>query len=618
MAADEFYQKTIGKCLNRDKIKLWEPPYTQPDGSKGEIPGDVVKKYASELNITESHVLAVFESLRLHALQKLAEREKFRNSGLATVRIKVPGNHFRQAEKGIQAVELDLNLPGTELRKQVAAMLDHRSQNFKMICSGRVLADEITLQEQNVKNGSQILVLCLKVTESEAREDDKISAELQDFRHAAELLSNRAELDYDEMDIQIADQSGKPIQLPSGEKKALTLAMALHEKGRQAVKKKNIALALPLLLEADRAFKQCRSAILDSVDNYAILCLDIVWCYLCLKQVEDLPDAEERLQSSENFFKKSYGSDLERLMAVKGSSGEEVALFMKLHLLQGIVAFHQQRVQQAASLLAKAEAELQRLDIDEDKINTVMSMGFSEGETRLSLRACDGNIQNAVAHIMKRREEKKENAKKLKKERRKKRLAHHLGKTANGANVNIVVYENLVGMGYPKGAAAEALRQANNDLNLALEVLQQHPEFLDLPDPEPRKDVRITDAMIAQVTSMGFELEMAHRALQKHNGDVPKAIEELVNTGGNLPPVSPSDDVPGAYLDGVPGTSSGLGAASGKQGKSEEQLKEEREAIDRLVSDLPEDEEDYLDITLEEEKQFLQEYKTLLISVQTK
>ena len=41
-------------------------------------------------------------------------------------------------------------------------------------------------------------------------------------------------------------------------------------------------------------------------------------------------------------------------------------------------------------------------------------------------------------------------------------------------------------------------------------------------------------------------------------------------------------------------------------------LKDEKETTDNLVSDLPTDEEDYLDITFTEEAQFLQEYKTLL------
>ena len=36
--------------------------------------------------------------------------------------------------------------------------------------------------------------------------------------------------------------------------------------------------------------------------------------------------------------------------------------------------------------------------------------------------------------------------------------------------VSVQIYENLVAMGFQKGAAAEALRQSNNDPNLALEV----------------------------------------------------------------------------------------------------------------------------------------------------
>ena len=38
MDSDEHYQKQLGVRLNRDKIKLWEPPYTNTDGSKGDLP----------------------------------------------------------------------------------------------------------------------------------------------------------------------------------------------------------------------------------------------------------------------------------------------------------------------------------------------------------------------------------------------------------------------------------------------------------------------------------------------------------------------------------------------------------------------------------------------------
>lgn len=49
--------------------------------------------------------------------------------------------------------------------------------------------------------------------------------------------------------------------------------------------------------------------------------------------------------------------------------------------------------------------------------------------------------------------------------------------------------------------------------------------------------------------------------------------------------------------------------------KTPEQRKEEKEAIDRLVSDLPENEEDYLDMTLDEEREFLTEYLVFVKSL---
>lgn len=114
--------------------------------------------------------------------------------------------------------------------------------------------------------------------------------------------------------------------------------MTLHEKGRSALKKEDYASALIFFLDADKEFRydnfnlfqhwikfvfcsQCNSALLNSVDNYALLDLDIAWCYLCLQSFAHLPEAEQRLHRCEERFHKSYGSNLERLMAVKGTTG---------------------------------------------------------------------------------------------------------------------------------------------------------------------------------------------------------------------------------------------------------------------------------------------------------
>ncbi|VDI18110.1 Hypothetical predicted protein [Mytilus galloprovincialis] len=313
---------------------------------------------------------------------------------------------------------------------------------------------------------------------------------------------------------------------------------------------------------------------------------------------------------SEDCFIRSYGSNFERLNAVKGGSGTELALFMRLHLLQGIVAFHQHRLQDARRLLSKAEFELQHLVVDSEKLTEVMTMGFNEREARLGLRASAGHIEQAVAHIMQRKEEKKGISKKIKEERRKKRIQKSLGLTANKDKVNVDSYEMLTNMGFGGGAAAEALRQANNDVGQALEVLEKHPEFLSLPDPE-HKDITITDEMLAQVYSLGFDPEMAREALKLHAGSIQKAIDELIRSGGILARSSSEGSSDGSSADSSPEA----GPSNINKTEEKKRKKEEKEALQDFMSDLPEDEEDYLDLTLTEEEQFLKEYKSLVDSL---
>ncbi|KAL5005641.1 hypothetical protein ScPMuIL_016799 [Solemya velum] len=123
----------------------------------------------------------------------------------------------------------------------------------------------------------------------------------------------------------------------------------------------------------------------------------------------------------------------------------------------------------------------------------------------------------------------------------------------------------------------------------------------------------ITDDMISQVVAMGFPVDMVRVVLSKHRGDVTKATEELLASGGMI---SIPDGV-GVSSSSVSSPTSPTSTSSASSPlKSPSQLLEEKKAIDDLVSDIPEDEEDYLDLTLQVESQFLHEYKTLLESLE--
>lgn len=67
--------------------------------------------------------------------------------------------------------------------------------------------------------------------------------------------------------------------------------------------------------------RYCRSDILEKVDNYALVNLDIVWTYLHLQSLHCLNDAEDRLKLCEQVFLRTYGASLERVETIKGTTG---------------------------------------------------------------------------------------------------------------------------------------------------------------------------------------------------------------------------------------------------------------------------------------------------------
>merc|ERR1712226_1483207 len=100
---DEQLIERVRNKLNSQKVKLWLSPYTNEDGSKGEISEEFLGIFGEGLGISNENVAIILEDLRQHALKKLAAKRKFQEEGIATLNVKLAGNvsdDLKQYTKG--------------------------------------------------------------------------------------------------------------------------------------------------------------------------------------------------------------------------------------------------------------------------------------------------------------------------------------------------------------------------------------------------------------------------------------------------------------------------------------------------------------------------------------
>jgi len=279
---------------------------------------------------------------------------------------------------------------------------------------------------------------------------------------------------------------------------------------------------------------------------------------------------------------------------IKGTTGNEEALMLRLDILQGIVAFHLGRTKEARIQLKKAGIQLQMLAVSESELMEVVSMGYSVPEARLGLRAAKGDVAKAVELILRRKEEREKVRKEEEEERERDKLRKRLGRCANGSWVNLGYFKTLVGMGFTESVAAAALSQADNSLNKAVQLLQEEPDLVAIAAEERMSKARLeslaepSEEMVAQVVSLGYDPEMARIAL-KNEGSVEGAVDRLVEGGGTV-------------IDSE---------ISRKRRRSKEK-QEDQQAYQRIKESVSENEEDYLDLDLVEEGEYLEKYMALI------
>jgi len=235
-----------------------------------------------------------------------------------------------------------------------------------------------------------------------------------------------------------------------------------------------------LFSEAERAMKLCDQRWLEISDNYALLLLDAVWATLLkhaadrnLDKIASQREAADRLAEARKLLRTLHGADWQRL-GQRDDTGPQQAVWVRLFVLQGALAFHRGEIDDARSHFERAEKLRQKLVLgpeDDGKIAQLLSMGFGSHESRAALLACAKDQNRAVARVLKRRADRqaaldaKRQQDKLRKELR------AFGKTPSGAVVNAEAVAMLESIGYARVLAAEALRRADNDADAALTLL---------------------------------------------------------------------------------------------------------------------------------------------------
>eukprot|EP01116_Phalansterium_solitarium_P020986 TRINITY_DN6378_c0_g1_i1.p1 TRINITY_DN6378_c0_g1~~TRINITY_DN6378_c0_g1_i1.p1 ORF type:complete len:531 (+),score=95.35 TRINITY_DN6378_c0_g1_i1:1429-3021(+) len=497
---------------------------------------------------------------------------------------------------------------GLQLKQEIATLSSIPVDGQKLLACGKFIKNDATLAEQGIKTNTKILVI------KEAAPDQKQAvaaisqpSAVDRMAQAALELAKRAidnDIGNDERVFELVDQNGKPIRLSPEDETGLKVGMALYEKGKTFLKNGDYQTAVEFFSEADRNFSKCNPKFVASVDNYGMLCLDLAWCYYKMQDIKNLQDAQWRLQRATQSLQSSHGKDMERLQAVKGVIGPDLVIYIRLHLLQAILFFYQGRMTSAASYLERAEQEIERLRVDPDAMVALMSMGFSERESRLGLRA-NRILEGAATFILQRREKKEALLAEERRQAAERRARRRYGKTADGQWIDVNLAKSLPKLGFDAKLVLEALRQTNNNQELAINLLTQSPHLLQVKDKAV--DQRAFDAEVQQLQAMGFSASSALGTLRAVSGSLERALELLISGQGvDLPDAA--DAAAGSSTEPTPADA----AVPAKPAETAEERLAKQQAEDDLVEDLAtaeEDEDSYLDVQFDEEEQILREFK---------
>eukprot|EP01125_Pyxidicula_operculata_P012633 TRINITY_DN4155_c0_g1_i3.p1 TRINITY_DN4155_c0_g1~~TRINITY_DN4155_c0_g1_i3.p1 ORF type:complete len:579 (+),score=169.03 TRINITY_DN4155_c0_g1_i3:63-1799(+) len=564
-------------------------------------------------------------------------------------------------QKEWDEVQCSGQMTGLELKKILSSKCQIPVDNMKVLCAGKYLQDNLTVSEQKLGSNSKLLIQYKRSEEEQQKITEKIEQAEKTSRlvKAAEVVASRTDESDDKYYFEVENQDGVGLNINGEDKKLLIVAMSLHEKGQKMITKEkimmsnntNIETGIKLLYEADNNFLKIKDeSLLKKIDNYARLNLDILWGLLKSGNNKELHNEYQRLDVADRFFKSAYGEKNERLIQFKGEFNPESIVYVRINLLKAIFAIEKGDINVAKRYMYESENQIKELSISEDLIVPLLNMGFDTKESRIALRSTKKNIDRAIQWLIEYNEKKQEKQRKRIELKQQRKLQRSFGKTKGGQWIDLNHLNNLKLWGYQENISVQALKQTDNDIHLALNLLNEK-SYLDLlklanKDNNNKKKtnnkkkknnnnivINESDVQIL-VRTYGFPENLSRGTLRKAMGNMDRATNMILDGEG----VEEEEEY---FMDGEEqitsdhnkeeeeeeeGTNKEDEAERIRREKEESEL---REAESDLISDLNNNDDDddddnqemeelsHLDLDLDEESYFYQLYLSKLTNINT-
>ncbi|CAH9103022.1 unnamed protein product [Cuscuta epithymum] len=402
---------------------------------------------------------------------------------------------------------------------------------INLISAGILLKDgdgTEKLSQLGIKNHAKILASKVspdkgKVIQEESLAEEERSSRLARLKAAATSLSQRhaeGSLPVEDFNIELENQSGEKVQLGSDtDQRAIMMGLMLHANGKALIRKQQFKEALEVLTMGEEAFALCNPKVIEMVDNVAILQIDLVWCYYMLQDIKWLLDAGARLAKAREGLERAHGKEASRVRLLQSGRYPEIALHVRMELLEGVVAYHCGQLEKSRRSLSSAQAKYIQLQIPDEALSLIMGMGYKERDAKKALRMNNQDVQSAVNFLIEEREKAARKREENLSRQRELLEQRRYGMTALKKAVNLQYLNELVSIGFLKEIAAEALRRNENDTQKALDDLTnpetnsaiQHHIALN----KKRRLRQVENATIEQLAAMGFPRETVTAAVRK-------------------------------------------------------------------------------------------------------